>query len=215
MEKLQEQTEYDNKTGTDLEVLQKIERAWKKNNPNELKRNTAKSLDWFRKYVGRSFNKIKNSAMVRDRDLWKAEMKVGKMYFFEYDAKHKDTLPIWDRYPLVFPFSSYRAKDNTLIVIGLNMHYLKPQLRMVAFTALLKMRNEKRYRKQTRLKIEWDMLKAMGESPLFKHCVHAYRMDHVRSVFVEIPAQSWELALFLPTARWVGDQTKLNIKYKG
>jgi hypothetical protein len=27
-------------------------------------------------------------------------------------------------------------------------------------------------------------------------------MDQVRSKFVEIPAQSYELALFLPLARW-------------
>ena len=28
---------------------------------------------------------------------------IGKMFFFEYDPKHKATLPIYDRFPLVFP----------------------------------------------------------------------------------------------------------------
>jgi hypothetical protein len=117
----------------------------------------------------------------------------------------------------VFPFSTYQSKDGVQIIVGLNMHYLKPKLRMIAFTSLLKFRSEKRYRKQTKLKLEWSMLKSMAEHPLFKHSVHAYRMDHVRSVFVEVPAQSWELALFLPTARWVMKEgvTKsiLDIKY--
>ena len=43
----------------------------------------------------------------------------GEMYMFYYDAKHKDTLPYWDRFPLVFPFS--KVKDGFL---GLNLHYL-------------------------------------------------------------------------------------------
>ena len=201
----------ENGTGTELEILQKIERAWRNNNPATQKRNTADSLDWFRKYVGRSFNKIGTGAMFRDRKTWKQDMTLGKMYFFEYDAKHKDTLPVWDRYPLIFPFSAYKAKDGMTIVIGLNMHYLPPALRMVAFKALLKYKTEKRYRKSTKLNFEWQLIMALAESKYFKHAVHAYRMDHVKSVFVEIPAQGWELALFLPTARWVGDKSALKI----
>jgi hypothetical protein len=202
---------YVNTTGTDLEVLHKIEKAWKRSSVQPDKRNTAASLDWFRKYVGRSFNKIGTGSMFRDRKTWKSQINYGKMYFFEYDAKHKDTLPVWDRYPIMFPFSGYKAKDGMTIVIGLNMHYLPPALRMVAFKALLKFRTEKRYRKSTKLDIEWQAIAAMAESKYFKHAVHSYRMDHVRSVFVEIPAQSWELALFLPTARWVGDKSALKI----
>jgi hypothetical protein len=194
--------EYVNTTGTELEILKRIERAWAKNNPTSQKRNTAKSLDWFRKYVGRSFNKVGTGTMFRDRDMWKTKMTLGKMYFFEYDAKHKDTLPLWDRYPLIFPFSTYKAKDGAIIVIGINLHYLPPALRMVAYRALLKMKTEKRFRKSTRLDMEWSALKEMSESKYFEHSVHAYRMDHVKSVFVEVPASAWELAAFLPTARF-------------
>lgn len=199
-------------TGTELEILQKIEAAWARNNPNDTKRNTAKSLDWFRKYVGKSFNKIGTATMFRDRDMWKSKFRFGKMYFFEYNAKHKATLPVWDRYPLVFPFSIYNAPDGVPIVIGLNMHYLPPALRMMAFNALMKLRTEKRYRKKTRLEMEWSMLKAMAESKYFEHCIHSYRLDHLRSVLVEVPAESWELALFLPVARFIGDKSALKIK---
>ena len=195
--------EQKNTTGTELEILQNIERAFKRANPNTVKRHTAASLDWFRKYIPRAYNRVRMPQVLRDRDMWKNKMQIGKMYLFEYDPKHKDTLPLWDRYPLVFPFSTYRAKDGALIVTGLNMHYLSPKLRMIAFAALLKLRSEKRYRKSTRLAMEWDMLKSMGESRFFKHAVHSYRMDHVKSVFVEVPSASWELMLFLPTERFV------------
>lgn len=203
--------QYVNSTGTDLEILQKIEKAWLRNNPSAMKRNSANSLDWFRKYVGRSFNRIGTAAMFRDRSMWKEKFAFGKMYFFEYVAKHKDTLPVWDRYPLVFPFSAYKAKDGMTIVVGLNMHYLQPALRMVAFRALLKFRTEKRYRKNTKLDLEWAAIANMAESKYFKHAVHSYRLDHLRSTLVEVPSQSWELALFLPTARFIGDVSKIKI----
>lgn len=188
-------------TATDLEILKSIESAYKKANPNK-KRFTQKSLDWFRKYIPRAHNKIRIPQVLRDRDMWKNKMSLGKMYFFEYDAKHKKTLPIWDRYPLIFPFASYTAKDGAKIIIGLNMHYLSPAHRMVAFSALLKLRTESRYRKSTRLQMEWTVLKSMSESKFFENSVHAYRMDHVKSIFVEVPSQSWEMMLFLPLARW-------------
>lgn len=197
-----EKDQYKNGTGTELEILQKIEQAWLRNNPGAMKRNTAKSLDWFRNYVTKAHNKVGTGTMFRDRNLWKKSMTFGKMYFYEYDPKHKDTLPVYDTMPLVFPFSAYTAKDGAEIVLGLNMHYLPPALRMVAFRALLKLKSEKRYRTNTRLQMEWKVLTAMSESKYFKHAVHAYRMDHVRSVFVEVPSVAWELALFLPTARF-------------
>ena len=203
--------EYKNTTDTELEILHKIEKAWNSNNPNAVKRNTVTSMDWFRKYVGRSFNKIGTGAMFRDRKMWKEKFTFGKMYFFEYDAKHKATLPLWDRYPMIIPFSAYKAKDGMTIVVGLNFHYLPPQLRMMAFRTLLKFRTEKRFRKSTKLDIEWAVISKMAESKYFKHAVHSYRLDHLRSKLVEIPSASWEMALFLPTARFVGDKSGLKI----
>lgn len=193
---------YVNTTGTELEILKNIEKAFYRNNPASAKRNISSSLEWFRGYVGRAYNKLGTASMFRDRDLWTKTPVPGKMYFFEYLAKHRDKLPLWDRYPLIFPISSYVAKDGMTILVGLNMHYLSPIMRMAAFKALLKLRTEKRYRKSTRLELEWSMLKAMSESEMFKHSIHSYRMDHIKSVFVEVPPMAWELALFLPLARF-------------
>lgn len=210
----QQDEAYNNQTGTDLEILQRIEQAWKRNNPSAQKRNTARSLDWFSKYVRRAYNKVGTGVMFRDRSLWKSKFTIGKMYFFEYSAKHAETLEIWDRMPLIFPFGSYVAKDGMTIVTAINLHYLPPALRRVAFSSLLKLRTEKRYRKQTRLELEWAALKAMSNHKLFEHAVHAYRMDHIRSTLVEVPAQSWELALFLPTERWAKGSNKTAWKLK-
>lgn len=195
--------EYKNKTGTDLEILQNLEKSYYESEGDKAKRNIKKSMDWFRKRVTKNYKSVRTARMFRDRDMWKSGMTLGKMYFFEYDAKHKDTLPLWDRYPLVIPFSVYRSKaDNAEIVIGLNFHYLPPALRMVAFRALLKYKTNDRFNKATRLDFSWKVIMAIAQSKYFEHAVHSYRMDHVRSKFVEIPGQSWEMVLFLPLARW-------------
>tara|TARA_B100000929_G_scaffold290599_1_gene284888 strand:+ start:45675 stop:46301 length:627 start_codon:yes stop_codon:yes gene_type:complete len=194
--------EIENDTNTELKILKNIEKAFYRNNESAKKRNTQKSLKWFSKYVPRSYNKARTAQMFRDRDLFSKRIKVGQMHFFQYDAKHKDKLPVWDMYPLVFFFDSYRAKDGAEILLGINLHYLKPSLRFEAMRTLLKYRNEKRYRPSTRLKISWQVLKSLGNSKLFEHSIKAYRMDHVRSQFVQVPPRSWELVIFLPLARW-------------
>lgn len=191
-----------NTTGTELDILKNIEKSFFDKNPSVRKRNTLKSLKWFQKYIPQNYNRARTARMFRDKDLWRKQIKVGQMHFFQYDALHKDTLPVWDQYPLVFFFDSYRSKEGKEILLGINLHYLPPALRYVAMTSLLKHRNEKRYRKNTRLQISWEVLSSMANSHLFEHAVKAYRADHVRSTFVEIPASSWEMVTFLPLARF-------------
>lgn len=193
----------ENKTGTDLQILKSIENAYVTAHGETAKRNTVKSLDWFRKYVTKNYSSVRTSQLARDSSLYKQNMMFGKMYSFHYDPKHKDKLPLYDTFPLVIPFGAYKAKNGDEIILGLNFHYLKPQHRMIAFKALLKFRNENRYRKSTKLELDWKVISALAESKYYKHAVHAYNEHHFRSLFTEIPAQSWELVLFLPTARFV------------
>lgn len=203
----EDNTDYENRTGTDLEILKNLEQTYYKNNGKNAKRNIKKSMDWFRKRITKNFSSVRTARMFRDRDLWKSGMTLGKMYLFEYDAKHKDELPVWDRYPLIIPFDAWKGKspdDGKTVeyVLGINFHYLPPALRMIAFRALLKFKTKDRFVKSTRLDFSWTVIKALAQSKYFKHSVKMYRMDQVRSKFVEMPAQSWEIVLFLPLARW-------------
>jgi hypothetical protein len=194
--------EIENNTGTDLQILQNIEKAFYRNNEGAMRRNTEKSMKWFSRYVPRSFNRVRKAQLARDRSLFTGEPVLGQMMTFTYDAKTKDELPVWDAQPLVFFFGTYRAKDGTRMMQGINLHYLKPEHRLIAFQALLKLRTEKRYRASTRLKLTWQLLSGMSQSKFFEHCVKQYREDHIRSQFIKIPSKSWEIVLFLPVARW-------------
>ena len=53
--------------------------------------------------------------------------KYGVMNLFGYDPKFKETLPLYDRFPLIFPLEP--AKGG---FYGINFHYLQPGAR-VAF----------------------------------------------------------------------------------
>jgi len=202
-----------NNTGTELEILANIEKSFFKANPSAMKRNTARSLDWFSKAVPKNYNNVRTARMLRDRDLWADSIVPGRMYLFNYSAKHAASLPVWDRWPLIFPWDVWQGgngnygEPGVTYFIGINLHFLPPRMRFLAMKALLTTRNEKRYRRNTRLKISWQVLKGLSNSKFFEHSVKIYRMDHVRSKFIHIPPQSWEMAVFLPLARWVGNKS--------
>lgn len=196
-----------NNTGTDLSVLINIEKQYNKLTQGKLKRYSEESLKWFSKYIPRSYNNVKTSVMFRDRKMWTKKVVLGKMYFFEYDALHKDTLPVWDRYPIIFPFGTEK-KNGVSYLYAINLHYLPPAMRLKAMIALLSLRNEKRYRESTKLHMTWELLKGMAGSKMFEQCVHCYRYDQLVSTFVEIPSQSWSIAVFLPLQRWVINKKK-------
>lgn len=192
----------ENNTGTDLVVLINIEKQFNKLTKNKIRKYSEESMKWYSRYIPRSYNNVRTSVMFRDRKLWTKNPMIGKMYFFEYDALHKKTLPVWDRYPIIFPFKRWK-KNQVEYFTGINLHYLPPALRLKMMIALLSLRNEKRYRESTRLRMSWNLLKGLAGSELFKECVHTYRMDQMVSIFVEIPSQSWQTAVFLPLQRWV------------
>ena len=121
------------------------------------------------------------------------EGQIGQMMLFEYDPKHKDTLPYYDRFPLIFPINI--AKGGFL---GMNMHYLPPRLRAQLMDALYDAANNERFDEKTRLDISYRILSQSSKYRLFKPTVKRYLTKHVRSRFVRINASEWDIALFLP-----------------
>lgn len=200
--KTDEEGDLQNTTKTELDILANIEKSYYNKNRKVVRRNTEESLKWFSQYVPRSYNRVRTARMFRDRSMWRKRVVPGSMYFFEYDAIHKDTLPVWDRFPLIFPWDVFTAKNGQKYMLGINLHYLPPAARFAAMKALITTRNRKRYDESTRLKISWEVLQGLSQSKYFEHSVKMYKLSEVKSAFVKIPPSSWELAVFLPLARW-------------
>lgn len=123
----------------------------------------------------------------------------GRLYMFYYDPKHKDTLPHYDRFPLVFPYQ--RTQDGFM---GLNMHYLPYFHRIQLMTRLLQFASNKSLDENTKLKYSWSLIAGAARFRFAEACIKHYLTDHVESQFIEVPATDWHTALMLPVERFVG-----------
>jgi hypothetical protein len=122
---------------------------------------------------------------------------IGRMVFYQYDAKTAAKLPYWDRYPLIFVVDMTPGG-----FFGLNVHYLSPLHRAKLMDNLYSVLNNDKFDDSTRLKISYQILKAASKFKLFKPCFKHYLSDHVRSQFLYIAPEEWAIATFLPTARF-------------
>jgi len=134
-----------------------------------------------------------------DKDRMTARPLLGGMYMYEYMAKHRDTLPYYDRLPLIFPYKKVKGG-----FYGLNLHYIDLKSRAKLMDALYDTANNKKYDETTRLKISYKILDGAAKYKAFKPCVKRYLTSQVQSKFLYIFPSEWDIALFLPTERFTG-----------
>jgi len=197
--KQQPYLEYDNQQSNDL--LKSLAASYRRSVGPNARRNIARSRKWFSTIGRKNFNRVRLPKLMQGKTgNLTAKPKLFGFYLFSYDAIgfEEGTLPYFDRLPL-----SLIIDFTETGFVGINVHYLPPALRLAAFEVLLDLRTEKRFRKSTKIKAQWAQLKAMSNSYLFKAAVKQYRWDRVRSQFLFIPAQDWELMMFLPSERFV------------
>lgn len=175
-------------------LIKNLIKAYQRNVGNT--RQTAKSREWFYKRASK-LGTVRPDRMFKDKDnRQRDKVQLGKLYYFKYDAIHKEELPYWDQYPLVFFFDAFKSEKNgKSYLLGLNLHYLPPKMRLALFAELVKIRSEKRFRKNTKLKMTWSYLATMSKHNLVRPCVKMYRVDHIKTRFVQVPADEWEIVI--------------------
>lgn len=179
-------------------LLQKLEKAARL---RQLDKHSEESIDWFkanaRKSIGRE--RAQDSLLTQQKPAKAigAKSPIGKMFTYAYDAKWKDTLPYYDRFPLIFYVGP--AKNG---FYGINLHYLSPDYRAVLFDALLDIVETNKIPARNKLKVTYDILKSSTKLNYFKPCFKHYLKTQVESQIVEIPYNEWEAAMFLPTANF-------------
>src|SRR3989304_2326911 len=93
-----------------------------------------RSVRWYQdkiRSLGLSNVQPKN-ALQSEMGTLQSRLTIGNLYLFFYDPKLKETLPYYDRFPLVLPF-----RYNPDGFHGINLHYLPPLLRMKLLQSLL------------------------------------------------------------------------------
>lgn len=123
----------------------------------------------------------------------------GNMYMFLYDAKHKETLPYWDRFPLVFPFRAVQGG-----FYGLNFHYLPYKIRLELLNKLLLFKNNDKFDESTKIRYSWGLINGVSKFRAAEPCVKHYLYDQVRSPLAKVDAQDWATAMMLPVESFAG-----------
>ena len=140
--------------------------------------------------------------LMTDRQRLKNKSMIGRMYFYFYDPKTKDSMPYYDRFPLVIPIERYN--DGFL---GLNLHYIHPKNRMVLLDKLSDTISNDTYDENTKLKINYRYLAAASKVFEATPCIKRYLFTQIESRFLEITADEWDIAALLPVESFVGAST--------
>ena len=124
--------------------------------------------------------------------------RVGQMFMFNYQPANRIKLPYYDTFPLIFIL----RLDNDGF-LGINLHYLPPQLRLLLFKMLMKFASGGFESKDTRLVLFYEYLM---RQPTFRHyikpCIKKYLYHRIDSYILRIPPEDWYIAVFLPLSRF-------------
>lgn len=160
---------------------------------------TKASKDWFYRKIRTLTNVSPSKVLTDDSLVTRSRPLIGRMFMFLYDPKYKETLPYYDRFPLILMVGP--AKGG---FYGLNLHYLPPRQRAVFFDRLTEYTNNNKFDETTRFRLSYDLLNGTSKLRAFAPCFKHYLYAHVSSKIVEVLPNEWEIALFLPTDSFVG-----------
>jgi len=159
-----------------------------------LQKRSKEAQDWFRSQL-RGMKKINMHKMLKDDRLkLKQRPRIGDMFMYIYDPKHRKTLPYYDRFPLTIMVS--KAPGG---FYGLNLHYLPLKQRAMFLDRLTDIANNKKFDETTRLKLNYSLLKSAKKYKYFAPCFKHYLTSQIDSKIVKVEASEWDIAIFLPT----------------
>ena len=166
---------------------------------------TKKSREWFQSKV-KELGTVNRKALLRDDALEPTNREiVGSMYMYFYDPKTKETLPYYDRFPLIIMVEQAKGGFD-----GLNLHYLRPDIRAEFLDELMKLAPKKATDKTRITKMKYDLLKGVQKYKEFKPCFKHYLTSHIKSKMARVPMTDWEIAIFLPTEQFTkANKTKV------
>ena len=160
-----------------------------------VKPNTTAARNWFRNKIRDT--RVSRQTLLSDSDRRRSRPTIGRMYCYAYDPKYGDKLPYYDEFPLIF---MVRPESNGFL--GINLHYVSPRNRILIMDALSKIANNNKYDDSTKLQLTWRTLSNLSKFNMIKPCVKKYLYSQVRSKFVMIDANEWDLGIFLPVQKF-------------
>ena len=166
---------------------------------------TQEARDWYRRratsdvtsdgrLIGATSNRIMGGAPIQNT---RSTVGPGSMYMYYYDPKWKEKLPIYDIFPCTIVFRMYH--DGFL---GLNLHYLPHVMRANLMDALYPYVSDEQYDERTRFTFTYPILKMTSGMSGYRQCIKRYLYTHIRSRFLWIHPNEWDIAMMLPVEKF-------------
>jgi hypothetical protein len=156
------------------------------------------AIKWYRN-TAKQFTSVSKDRLLREKSQIRTSIQPGSMYMFAYDAKHKDTLPYYDAFPIIFPV---RLLDDGFL--GLNFHYLPPNLRAMLMDSLYTLNTDPKLTDKAKIQLSYQLLRSASQFKYFQPCLKRYLYSQFRSKFIYVDPDTWDIALFLPTENFRG-----------
>ena len=168
--------------------------------PADMQMGSKKSLEWLSQKIAelRGTSNIP-AGMSRERFRQVDNFRLGKLYCFYYDPKGKESVPYYDRCPMVLAIEKYN--DGFL---GLNLHYLPFNYRLAFLGKLLKFAVQGEPGEIDRLRVTYDILVASKRLKEFRPCIKRYLAGHIQSKILAIQPNEWDVAAMLPLQQFKG-----------
>lgn len=134
--------------------------------------------------------------MIRAARLDKTDLlkpKIGDMVIFNYVSKGRLEDSKFNSFPMIFILSVSHDR-----IYGLNMLYLPPVLRNKVILQLTKSVAGLKLTDTTRGLMVANLLKSYKDVKLFAPCFREYKLDSIKSKFINIPTNNWGLSLKMP-----------------
>ena len=165
---------------------------------NELESYTSKARTWYLRELKSLV--VNRKALLKDSEsIKKARLLPGRMFMFVYDPKHKDTLPYYDRFPLILVVEKVKGHPG---FYGLNLHYLDYRQRGILLGKLLQYKTDSRFDEKTRFKLNYKLLNGSRKLSAFKPCFKHYLPSQIKSQIKLVPSEYWETAAFFPSEQF-------------
>tara|TARA_B100001057_G_C22795404_1_gene929400 strand:- start:114 stop:689 length:576 start_codon:yes stop_codon:yes gene_type:complete len=175
-----------------LDLLEQIQSE----SPLEIERRSQASLNWFKLRLRKIRQPV--SKLLADDDFPVVSApELGKMYMYLYDAKYKETLPYWDRFPLIICLDLVEGG-----FMGVNLHYIAPRYRTPLLLSLYEIAIENDNDDEQRVLLSYQLIKSVSSLRYAKPCVKRYLFKHIESRISEIPMDYWDMMVMLPSQRF-------------
>lgn len=183
--------------------LEELEKLSKNNKIFALRKSQA--LDWYRNKIKALLgSKSLEPNSIFDKKNYKNSPEIGNIVTFKYSPKTKIILPYYDMFPLVLIIKMVPGG-----FIGLNFHYLHPTKRAFFMEKLyeyqtINAQTTKNKAPKTIINIKYNTLVQKASLISYKACIKRYNTSHIKGFFYTLLPNEWDIALFLPTEKFVG-----------